>query len=63
MPDLFPITYADMAAECERESRLRRRVYPRLIQSGKLTEDAAERQIRLMEAAAEALYAIGRAAR
>jgi hypothetical protein len=39
--------------ECAtREARLRRRVYPRWVQSGKMTQRQADREIAIMEAIA-----------
>lgn len=38
--------------EARRELRQRRRVYPRLVQQGKLTRADADRQIAIMEAIA-----------
>jgi hypothetical protein len=44
-----------MVLEAEREVRLRRSVYPRLVASGKLKLDRSERQIKVMEAIVERL--------
>lgn len=51
MADLLPITVADQIAELERELKMRRRVYPRHITSGMLTQDKADRQIAVLESA------------
>ena len=48
MPD--PITPADKRACLERELRMRRRVYPRWVQAGKLSQAEADREITVMEA-------------
>lgn len=47
--DLFPITTEDEIAELEREVKLRRRVYPRWVFVGKLTQEKADRQIAIVE--------------
>lgn len=47
--DLFPITIEDEIAELERETKLRRRVYPRWVFVGKLTQEKADRQIAIVE--------------
>jgi len=43
------ITAADKLHCCERELRLRYRVYPRLIDKQKMTQRLADREIELME--------------
>lgn len=52
--DLFggtlPIDLTVQIAEVEREIKLRRRVYPRWCQDGRLSHAAADRQIETMEA-------------
>jgi hypothetical protein len=53
--DLFPVTRTDMVMEVERELALRRRVYPRLIATGRMKLQQAERQITVMEAVLEEL--------
>jgi len=55
MSDLFEPSLAEMILEAEREVRLRRSVYPRLVASGKLKLDRSERQIKVMEAIVERL--------
>lgn len=48
MPD--PITSADKRACIERELRMRRRVYPRWVSTGRLTQAQADREIAVMAA-------------
>lgn len=48
--DLFGITHYDKMMEAQRELDLRRRVYARRVDEGKMTEAAASRQIALMQA-------------
>ena len=48
-------TLHDMAACAEREVRMRRRVYPRWVESGRMTAAQAEREIALMDAIAAKL--------
>ena len=55
--DLFPITKADVVAELHREIKMRRQVYPRQVEHGRLTEARAERQIALIERAIEIVEA------
>jgi hypothetical protein len=43
-------TMHDMLTEIERELAQRRRVYPRLIAAGKMSQATADRQIAIMEA-------------
>lgn len=53
MADLFdasPITRHEKAECIRRELKLRRRVYPRWIVSGKLKRETAEKEIATMEA-------------
>lgn len=45
-----PITPADKRACIERELRMRRRVYPRWVEAGRLTRQQADREIAVMEA-------------
>jgi hypothetical protein len=52
MADLFEVTDAEKLACAVRETRLRERVYPRLIEKGKMKADRAEREIELMRAIA-----------
>lgn len=63
MTDLFggtlPIPVTAQLAEVEREITLRRRVYPRWIATGRLSQAAADRQIAMMEAVAMTLRAAG----
>ncbi len=53
MPDLFPTTNADIVAELRREIGMRRQVYPRQVEQGRLSQDAMDRRIALMERAVE----------
>jgi hypothetical protein len=46
------VSREEMLAEVEREIALRRRVYPRWVEAGKLKLDRAERQILVLEAVA-----------
>jgi len=55
MSDMFEPSLAEMILEAEREVRLRRSVYPRLVASGKLKLDRSERQIAVMEAIVDRL--------
>lgn len=54
MPDLFApsakITFRDKEECARRELEMRRRVYPRWVQKGNLTQDRADREIEIMEA-------------
>jgi hypothetical protein len=52
MSDLFGVSREEMLAEVEREIALRRRVYPRWVEAGRLKLDRAERQIAVLEAVA-----------
>ncbi len=47
------ITAADKRREAERELAMRRRVYPRMVETGRMKKHEAERQIAVMEAIAE----------
>lgn len=49
MPDLLGITHDEMLAELRRELRQRAKVYPRLVQEGKLSATRAEKQIEALE--------------
>jgi hypothetical protein len=49
---LIAITAADKLKEIKRELAQRRRVYPRLIEKGSLTREAAARQTEIMDAIA-----------
>lgn len=46
------VTTAEKRAAAERELKMRRRVYPRWIASGRMTQAEADREIRVMEAIA-----------
>jgi hypothetical protein len=61
MSDLFgqdDIPLDDQIREVERELGARRHVYPRLIDSGKLTRQKADRQMAVMAAVAATLKAL-----
>ncbi len=57
MADLLEITLEDMAAEAEREVRLRSRVYPAWVAARRLTQHRADRQLAVMKAIAARLRA------
>lgn len=48
--DLFGVTLPEMIAEADRETKLRERVYPKMVERGRLSNTAANRQIALMRA-------------
>lgn len=53
MPDLFgaqPITRQQMLGCARRELAMRERVYPRWVQTGRMTQDESEREIATMAA-------------
>lgn len=56
MTDLFPITIEDEIEELSREAKMRRRVYPRFVADGKMTQAKADRQIAVLESAVESLH-------
>lgn len=47
------IKYPEKLAELERELQMRRRVYPGLINRGKLTKEKAERQLKILSSIIE----------
>jgi hypothetical protein len=49
------ISYADQVACVERELTMRRRVYPRWVGAGKVSQAKADAEIATMEAVAETL--------
>ena len=53
-------TIAEQLDCIEREIRFRRRVYPRRVADGKMTQAAADRQIAVMESVKATLERIGR---
>jgi len=55
MSELFEPTLAEMIAEAERELAMRRRVYPRWVEAGRMKQHHAERRIEMMAAIAEFL--------
>ena len=50
------ISLADQLAAAQREVRLRKQTYPRLIEQGKMTAVEADYQIRVMEAIVKTLH-------
>ena len=58
MSQLFSPTLEEQIKEVEREIALRKSVYPRWIEKGKLKPDKAARQIETMEAVARSLYVL-----
>lgn len=46
--ELFPISLADQIGCIERELALRRRVYGRMVEQGRMTAHKAQREIELM---------------
>lgn len=57
MPDLLPISIEEMIQEVERELMLRRKLYPYWIQTKKMKQASAERQIARMQAVLATLQA------
>ncbi len=56
MPDLFnadAVTPAEKLKSVERELGMRRQVYPRRVAEGKMKQEAADREIAVMEAIAD----------
>lgn len=53
-----PETLAGQIAELKRESAMRRQVYPRLIESGRLNLNQAARQVQALDAAIETLIRV-----
>lgn len=51
MPDLVPIRLDEAIAEVERELMVRARVYEAWMKSGRLSREAAERQMNRLDAA------------
>lgn len=60
MTDMFEPTYYEVVACVEREIALRKRVYPRWVAAGRMTQDKADREIQTMEAALRRLQASAR---
>jgi hypothetical protein len=46
-------SFAELQTACEREVKYRERVYRRLVDNEKMSQDKADREIALMRAAAE----------
>lgn len=66
MSDLFakhPISIGEMKAELQREIGLRKRVYPRWVELGKVNAADAERRIAILESAVVALASMESALR
>lgn len=59
MPDLFAPTLPEQILSAEREIRFRERVYPRLVEQGKMTQEKADRELACMRAIAQTLRADG----
>jgi hypothetical protein len=57
-PDRF--TLRELVEEAQREAFMRRRVYPRQVEAGRMTQQDADRRIDLMEGIAARLKAAGR---
>lgn len=55
MNDLLPVTLADMIEEVRRELKLRRSVYPRLVEQRRLADSQAQYRLRVLGAVAELL--------
>lgn len=55
MTDLFPVTLTDQIASVRREITMRRNVYPRWVESGRLKQETADREIACMEAVLKTL--------
>ena len=50
MPELFPIGLPDQIKAVEREIVMRRRVYPRWVSGGRMSQAKADAEIAAMEA-------------
>lgn len=61
MSDLFPITLTDEIECVRREIKMRRRVYPRWIETKRMTKLQADREIETMEAVLARLIALHQA--
>ena len=55
MSELFPPNLADLIACVDREIEMRRRVYPRQVAAGRLTQSRADRDLLLMRAVRDKL--------
>lgn len=60
MPELFAPTLDDQIAEVKPEIAMRKRVYPRWVSDGKLTQAKMDRQIANMEAVLVTLESVAR---
>ncbi|MEY4299849.1 MAG: hypothetical protein RIR25_1085 [Verrucomicrobiota bacterium] len=56
--EVFRPSIAEQIAEVQRELDMRRRVYPKWVKDLKLTQDAANRQIRVMAEALDTLQQV-----
>lgn len=61
MRDPAPFTIRDLISEAEREIALRRNVYPRWIERGRLTQAKADLHLALMRAIRDVLASLDRA--
>lgn len=59
MSDLFPVTLDDLQIEVQRELKMRERVYPRLVASGKLTQDRSDLYIDHLSRVSKVLELLG----
>lgn len=57
MTDLFGWTNEDLAKEADRELEMRRKLYPKWVADGRMSQDIATRRINLMAAIADRLRA------
>lgn len=58
--DLPPVPIATQVACVEREIELRKRVYPRWVESGRLKQEKADEEIRRMEAVRDSLVRLAK---
>lgn len=54
---MYEVTLANQIASVERELAMRARVYPRWVKDGKLTQEAADEEVRRMTAVRDTLRA------
>jgi hypothetical protein len=52
------VSFTDQLRCAERELKLRKRVYPRRIEAQRMTQDLADREVRMMEAIVGTLEAL-----
>lgn len=55
MGDLLPVSLEDMIEEVRRELRMRRQVYPRLVEQKRLADSQAQYRVRVLGAVAKLL--------